>query len=302
MARIKVWLQAARLRTLPLSFSGIITGSALAFAKGAFSFPIFLLALGCTLLFQVISNFANDYGDGIKGTDNNNRLGPKRMVQAGLLTPSLLKKGIILLCILAVGAVLILLYLSFGLNQWPYFLLFLALGILSIWAAITYTVGKDAYGYKGLGDIFVFVFFGLLGVMGSAFLYTRSFSLPDVLPAVVIGCLSVCVLNLNNMRDFENDAQSGKNTLVVKYGFVWAKKYHTALVLMAFVSAVGHIIFNAQHRFYFAHLVVFIPLLFHLIKVIKTTVPKQLDPELKKVALLTFFWSLLFFMLYNNLL
>ncbi|MGB3991856.1 MAG: 1,4-dihydroxy-2-naphthoate octaprenyltransferase, partial [Flavobacteriaceae bacterium] len=169
---LKIWLQAARLRTLPLSFSGIIAGAALALSEGVFNIYIGVLSLWCTLLFQVISNFANDYGDGLKGTDNDQRIGPKRVLQSGLLAASQLKRGIVFLSVVAVFSVLLLLTVSFGISNWPYFLLFFVLGIASIWSAIRYTVGASAYGYKGLGDLFVFLFFGLLSVLGSKFLYT----------------------------------------------------------------------------------------------------------------------------------
>jgi len=299
---LKIWLQAARLRTLPLSFSGIIAGAALAIGEGAFNGYIGVLSLWCTLLFQVISNFANDYGDGLKGTDNDQRLGPKRVLQSGLLTSSQLKRGIVILSVVALFSVLLLLLVSFGMSNWPYFVLFFILGIASIWSAIRYTVGGNAYGYKGFGDLFVFLFFGLLSVLGSKFLYTFHISPSDLLPAVVLGSLSVSVLNLNNLRDHENDRFSNKNTLVVKFGYKWGKIYHLLLLILAFLASLGATYFSFDSYLNFLPLLVFIPLLFHAIKVFKTTSPSLLDPELKKVALLTFLWSICFLIGYNNLL
>jgi len=299
---LKIWLQAARLRTLPLSFSGIIAGAALAIGEGAFNGYIGVLSLWCTLLFQVISNFANDYGDGLKGTDNDQRLGPKRVLQSGLLTSSQLKRGIVILSVVALFSVLLLLLVSFGMSNWPYFVLFFILGIASIWSAIRYTVGGNAYGYKGFGDLFVFLFFGLLSVLGSKFLYTFHISPSDLLPAVVLGSLSVSVLNLNNLRDHENDRFSNKNTLVVKFGYKWGKIYHLLLLILAFLASLGATYFSFDSYLNFLPLLVFIPLLFHAIKVLKTTSPSLLDPELKKVALLTFLWSICFLIGYNNLL
>lgn len=299
---LKIWLQAARLRTLPLSFSGIIAGAALAIGEGAFNGYIGVLSLWCTLLFQVISNFANDYGDGLKGTDNDQRLGPKRVLQSGLLTSSQLKRGIVILSVVALFSVLLLLLVSFGMSNWPYFVLFFILGIASIWSAIRYTVGGNAYGYKGFGDLFVFLFFGLLSVLGSKFLYTFHISPSDLLPAVVLGSLSVSVLNLNNLRDHENDRFSNKNTLVVKFGYKWGKIYHLLLLILAFLASLGATYFSFDSYLNFLPLLVFIPLLFHAIKVFKNTSPSLLDPELKKVALLTFLWSICFLIGYNNLL
>ena len=299
---LKIWLQAARLRTLPLSFSGIIAGAALAIGEGAFNGYISVLSLWCTLLFQVISNFANDYGDGLKGTDNDQRLGPKRVLQSGLLTSSQLKRGIVILSVVALFSVLLLLLVSFGMSNWPYFVLFFILGIASIWSAIRYTVGGNAYGYNGFGDLFVFLFFGLVSVLGSKFLYTFHISPSDLLPAVVLGSLSVSVLNLNNLRDHENDRFSNKNTLVVKFGYKWGKIYHLLLLILAFLASLGATYFSFDSYLNFLPLLVFIPLLFHAIKVFKTTSPSLLDPELKKVALLTFLWSICFLIGYNNLL
>tara|TARA_B110000977_G_C11065373_1_gene487621 strand:- start:755 stop:1675 length:921 start_codon:yes stop_codon:yes gene_type:complete len=298
----KIWLQAARLRTLPLSFSGIIAGAALALSEGVFNIYIGVLSLWCTLLFQVISNFANDYGDGLKGTDNDQRIGPKRVLQSGLLTASQLKRGIVVLSVVAVFSVLLLLTVSFGISNWPYFVLFFVLGIASIWSAISYTVGTSAYGYKGLGDLFVFLFFGLLSVLGSKFLYTLQISLSDIFPALVIGSLSVSVLNLNNLRDHENDRLSDKNTLVVKFGYKWGKRYHMLLFYLAFLASLGTAYFSFESSLNLLPLLVFIPLLFHAIKVSKTTSPSLLDPELKKVALLTFLWSICFLIGSNYLL
>lgn len=299
---IKIWLQAARLRTLPLSFSGIIAGTALSMQQGHFNALIFILSLWCTLLFQVISNFANDYGDGIKGTDNEGRIGPKRVLQSGLLSPAQLKNGIVCLSLVAVVSVLALLSVAFGMENWPYFLLFFGLGILSIWAAIKYTVGSGAYGYRGLGDLFVFVFFGLLSVLGSKFLYAFSLIPTDIFAAFVVGSLSVAVLNLNNLRDHINDKKSNKNTLVVQYGYAWGKKYHMVLVSLALVSSVVASYFSSGSFTVYLPLLIFIVLPLHVVKVLSAEAPQKLDPELKKVALTTFVWSVLFLIFSNNLL
>ena len=301
MSKFKVWVAAARLRTLPLSISGILVGTAIAHSKGYQDYTILILALLTTLGFQITSNFANDYGDGVKGTDNDQRLGPVRALQSGALTKKELEYGIgisILISLLLAGA---LLYRAFGLDLWGYLLLFGLLTVLSIWAAIRYTVGNKAYGYSGLGDLFVFLFFGLLSVLGTLFLFTKHISLYDILPAITIGCLSTAVLNLNNLRDHSGDARAGKRTLVVKMGFDNAKNYHVFLILIALIAL---LIYDLQFSTWTAYLnlLVFIPLGMHLNKVLREEDPRSLDPELKILALSTFALALLFYFLNDKFL
>ncbi|MEX2350188.1 MAG: 1,4-dihydroxy-2-naphthoate polyprenyltransferase [Flavobacteriaceae bacterium] len=295
MSKTKAWLNAARLRTLPLSFSGIIAGSAMALDAGAFDLVIFVLALLTTLGFQVLSNFANDYGDGIKGTDNEERIGPKRALQSGLLTEKELKKGIAITVILTLILSIVLIYKAFGPDNLSYLILFFLLGIASIVAAIKYTVGVTAYGYRGLGDLFVFVFFGLLSVVGSFFLYTQNLSVFVFLPAITIGMLSTAVLNLNNMRDRVSDAKSGKKTLVVILGPEKSKKYHFALLICAYFAAFIFFYLSRGSYVRFLPLMAFIPILVHAKTVMFNRNPETLDPELKKIALSTFLFSVLFF-------
>ncbi len=294
----KIWIRAARLRTLPLSISGVIVGNALCVQQANFSWLLFVLMLLTAVTFQIVSNLANDYGDGVKGTDNANRIGPERVLQSGLLSRQALKKGIVGVALVSLLLALILITAAFGSNSWMYFLIFLGLAIFSIWAAISYTVGDKAYGYRGLGDVFVFVFFGLVSVLGAYFLQLKEFSLAAVAMAVVVGLLSVAVLNLNNMRDRESDAAVGKRTLAVLLGALGAKYYHYFLIVGAVVILIA---FSVQQTVSFSWLVglgVF-PLLFHLLSVIKNKDPKTLDPELKKVALATFALSLLIFISFS---
>lgn len=290
---IKPWIQAARLRTLPLSVSGIIVGSAYAYYQNHFEGLIFILALVTTLAFQILSNFANDYGDGIKGTDAH-RIGEKRMVASGIITPQDMKKAVILMSVFSLAVAVGLIYVSFGAAHFLYSVLFLLLGLASISAAIKYTVGSTAYGYSGFGDVFVFVFFGWVSVIGSNFLYTHVIDWKLFLPASSIGLLSVAVLNLNNMRDIDNDTIAGKNTLVVKMGLQWAKKYQEACIsiasilfvvfcLLVKVTAIPVILIN-------------IPLIQHIGKIKKSEKYEDFDPELKKVALSTFALSVLFWL------
>ena len=289
---IKNFIKAARLRTLPLSISGIILGGFLAMSDGLFNGVIFSLALITTIGFQVISNFANDYGDGVKGTDAI-RIGEERMVSSGKISPKQMKKAIMISVILTIIFALFLIYESFGLSNFGYSVLFFILGIVSVVAAIKYTVGNLAYGYSGFGDVFVFLFFGLLSVLGSYFLFTKEIYFLLALPAISIGLLSTAVLNLNNMRDYQNDKKSKKNTIVVKIGLKAAKRYHYSLLLLSFINAVSYVVLTFTKTVQFIFLLAYIPLVIHALFVYNNKEELRLDAELKKVALSTFLFSVL---------
>ncbi len=293
MTNTKAWLQAARLRTLPLSVSGILVGSFYAYSQGLVNWGIISMALVTTLGLQVLSNFANDYGDGIKGTDNEHRIGPQRAIQSGAISAESMKRGIIITSLLTLAAAILLIYLSFGSENFAYSLFFFLLGISAIAAAIKYTVGSSAYGYRGLGDLFVFIFFGLVSVIGCYFLFAKHIDPLIILPAISIGLLSVAVLNLNNMRDQQSDAMSGKNTLVVKMGPAKAKIYHYTIIITALLLALVLAVLSHFKPVQYIFLLAFVPFLIHLKTVAKNTVPRELDPELKKVALSTFLLSVL---------
>ncbi len=297
MSKTQAWLKAFRLRTLPLSFSCIILATAIAAIDYKVDYLIFGLILLTTLLLQILSNLANDYGDAFKGTDNENRVGPERAVQSGVITLTEMKTGIILFAILSLISGLTLLYYAFNGNFNYTFILFIILGLGSIIAAIKYTVGKKAYGYSGLGDLFVFLFFGLVAVLGTYFLLTGEFNLLAILPGVTMGCFSTAVLNLNNMRDINNDKAVGKNTLVVKMGSENAKKYHYSLFFWGYSSYSLFCFLKVDLTIDYLYLV---PLLIvgilhfiHLLKVKNINTPKDFDPELKKIALSSFFFSCL---------
>ena len=288
---MKNWIHAARLRTLPLSISGIIVGSAYAYYQGFTDWRIVVLALLTTLGLQILSNYANDYGDGIKGTDVN-RIGEKRLVAAGVVSASQMKKAVIITASITFILAVALIYFAFGKENFALSLIFILLGIGSIGSAIKYTVGSNAYGYSGFGDLFVFIFFGLVSVIGSNFLFTHFIDWTLFFPAIAIGLLSVAVLNLNNMRDIENDRIAGKNTLVVKMGLEKAKKYHYTLIsiaLVLFVFFSGMIAIKM-----YIYLPIILVLAMHLKTVKKSKKYEDFDPELKKVALSTFALSLLF--------
>ncbi|WP_144894829.1 1,4-dihydroxy-2-naphthoate octaprenyltransferase [Lutibacter sp. Hel_I_33_5] len=290
---INNYIKAARLRTLPLSVSGIIVGSFLSVPHNLFNWVICVLAILTTIGFQVLSNFANDYGDGIKGTDDN-REGEERMVASGAISPKQMKFAMMVTTIITLVIALLLIYVAFGKENFEYSVLFFLLGIASIAAAIKYTVGKSAYGYSGLGDFFVFIFFGLLSVVGSCFLFTKDINLQIFLPAISIGLLSAAVLNLNNMRDQIEDKRNNKNTLVVKLGSQKAKIYHYCLIIGALISAITYVQLNYQSPFQYLFLIAFIPLFLNIKIVAKNIIFSELDGELKKVALSTFLFAILF--------
>jgi len=294
MIKFQSWISAARLRTLPLSVSGIIVGTSIAVKEGVFNISIFSLALATTLGLQILSNFANDYGDGIKGTDNEDRVGPQRAIQSGLITHKEMLFGIILTAVITLFLAVLLIYAAFGKENLVHTLLFLLLGIGAIAAAIKYTVGKSAYGYRGLGDLFVFIFFGLVAVYGSYFLYAHQWDWVILLPAISIGLLSIGVLNLNNMRDQIPDKKAGKNTLVVKLGAKKAKNYHYALILGAILCLVLFSVLTLDSFTDFLYLPFLILLILHLKRVVENENPILLDPELKILALSTFAVSVFF--------
>lgn len=299
---MKHWVEAARLRTLPLSVSGIIVGSMFALAyptsniltpTEVFNWQLFGFAILTTLGLQVLSNFANDYGDGIKGTDNEDRIGPKRAIQSGVISPQAMKRAIIITSVLTFISALLLIYFAFGEAYIWYSILFIVLGLLAIASAIRYTVGDTAYGYRGFGDFFVFVFFGLVSTLGVNFLYSKEVDYKLLLPAIAVGFLSVGVLNLNNMRDEVSDRKAGKNTIVVKIGGEKAKIYHYFLIISAMALVLIFAILKDFNFDQYIFLIAYFPLIKHLITVSKNTEPRALDPELKKLALSTFLLSIL---------
>jgi 1,4-dihydroxy-2-naphthoate octaprenyltransferase len=291
---IKTYIQAARLRTLPLSISGIIVGSFLAYARGFSNWKIVTLALLTTVGFQIISNFANDYGDGVKGTDNKDRIGPQRALQSGDITRRQLKKTIIITAIITLLIALALIFVSFGTDKPIYTVLFFVLGIASIVAAIKYTIGNNAYGYSGFGDLFVLLFFGFLSVVGTYFLFAKQLDWTIFLPAFSVGLLSVGVLHLNNMRDRESDIKAHKNTMAVKLGIVKSKKYYYYLIGFSFLFSLFFVNYHYQSPFQFLFIIAYFPIIKQLIRVLKNKNPISLDPELKILALSTFLFAILF--------
>lgn len=293
MRKIKPWLSAMRLRTLPLSVSGIILGSCFAAYNGRFDVLVLIFAILTTISLQVLSNLANDYGDGVKGTDNEERLGPQRAIQSGEITPTEMLDAIKFNIIVVIMLSLSLIWFAFGVNNFLFILLFVVLGGLSVYAALNYTMGDSPYGYRALGDVFVFIFFGLLSTIGSYVLYTETVDHVVILPAIALGLLSVGVLNLNNMRDIKSDTNAGKITLAVKLGLYRAKNYHFFLIIGAmFISIIFSILYYVE-PYNFLYFIAFIPLIIHIKKIKNAKEPNDFDSQLKVLALSTFLYALL---------
>ena len=286
------WINAFRLRTLPLAFSCIIMGSGLAFGDGQFNLTVFVLALITTLFLQILSNLANDYGDFVKGTDNKNRVGPERTLQAGLITKDEMVTAMWIIALLcSVFGVWLIYEGTKGLDLHRAGL-FAILGLAAMGAAVKYTMGKNPYGYAGLGDVFVFLFFGWLGVIGSYFLHTHSIDIKIVLPASAIGFFTTAVLNINNMRDHEADAKSGKNTLVVRIGISWAKRYHFMLNFIGVLFIVLYTVpaINAIWFFLFGFVLFIKPAR----EILRSKDYTSFDPYLKKQAIAIFLFTIIF--------
>jgi len=231
LSRTQAWLESLRPKTLPLAFAAIVVGTALAWWQGHFNPLVALLALITAGLLQILSNLANDYGDAVKGSDKPDRIGPLRGMQKGVITKEQMKRALIITVALICLSGIALLVASYQTMQ--DFIGFLVLGGVSIIAAITYTVGTRPYGYIGLGDISVLMFFGWLSVMGSWYLQAHTLEIVTFLPATACGLLATAVLNINNLRDINSDSENGKNTLAVRLGPVNARRYHTVLLLGA---------------------------------------------------------------------
>ena len=297
------WIKAARLRTLPLSISGIIVGSFIArwrlVSEGKeWNWKIFALAFLVTLLYQILSNFANDYGDGVKGTDAlRANEAESRAVASGRITAVQMRNAVILFSVLSLAATVWLLYIAFFPGYITEFWIFIALGIASILAALGYTMGKKPYGYMGLGDLMVFIFFGLLSVCGSYFLFTKSFDWDILLPASAVGLMSAAVLNLNNMRDMDSDRVSGKKTLALYLGFKKAKIYEMILLQLPLFLILIFLGLNGffQNGNYYAFMVMI--MIFPMMKLRRNILtidnPKELDPFLKQVGITTLMMAVL---------
>jgi len=292
MPRLNDWLSAFRLRTLPLALSGIILGSLLAYSDGLFNAGTLVLALLTATLLQILSNLANDFGDSEHGADNSDRVGPKRAVQTGQISKSQMRTAVIFFSVIAFICGVGLLFQSFWPENKKLVLIFLGIGLAAIAAAIKYTMGKNPYGYKAMGDIFVFIFFGLVAVMGTYFLHSKVINWSILLQSATIGFFFAAVLNLNNMRDVINDKAVGKITIPVLTGIKFSHRYHQLIITLAVLCSILYLYLNSKPLTGYIFLIT-VPILFLHLQKVKKVEPKALNPELKKIALITLVFSLL---------
>ena len=294
LGKVKAWVSAFRLRTLPLALASIGMGSFLAAANHQFRGSVVAWSALTTLFLQILSNLANDYGDSIHGADSTNRQGPQRAVQAGLITSTQMKTGMVVFAGLSLLSGLLLLWTAFGQDGIYLFLFFLLLGLAAIWAAINYTAGSKPYGYAGLGDISVFIFFGLVGVTGTYFLQTQRVNWPILLPAAALGFFSTGVLNINNIRDIYSDKLAGKNSVPVRLGPRKARIYHVILLSMGVICAILFAITQQATIKQYLFLIT-LPLFFYNARQVwQRQLPQEIDPYLKQMALSTLLFVLLF--------
>ena len=269
-------------------------GSFLALADGAFRWPVFLLSVSTITLLQILSNLANDYGDAISGKDTNQRVGPTRVTATGMVSKTEIKQMIILVAGLSIISGTFLIFCGLKNAQWKTVLLFFVLGFAAVAAAIKYTIGKNPYGYKGFGDIFVFIFFGLIGVIGTYYLHANWFEISLIFPAATIGFLSTSVLNINNLRDINTDAKTGKRTLAVKHGLHFARMYHLVLIFAAMLFAVFYTITEFYSAWQWLFLLTVPLFVRNIIRIFKSEDPEILNCELRNLSLATFLFSLIF--------
>ncbi|MCO5247961.1 MAG: 1,4-dihydroxy-2-naphthoate polyprenyltransferase [Chitinophagales bacterium] len=291
MVSFSDWMVSFRLRTLPLSLSSVILGSFLAAYHQSFNWGVCLLAVMTTLFLQILSNLANDYGDTVSGVDNAERIGPQRSLQSGAISLHQMKNAIIIFVILSLIAGTSLIAIAIQGLQFSSVMMFV-IGIAAIIAAMKYTMGSHPYGYAGMGDIFVFTFFGLAGVMGTFFLHTHHLSIMEFLPAISIGCFSTGVLNLNNLRDYENDKAYGKKTMVVRLGFQNAKVYHLAILSLGIFTTVLYVLLSDATLLKWLFILPTLGVILNIKTVLQAQTPSSLDPELKKLSISTLLFAL----------
>ena len=292
--KLKMWWETARPKTLPLALASIFTGSALGYWANpqGFNGLVMALCLLTTILLQVLSNFANDYGDHKKGSDTEERIGPLRGIQKGAISAKELKWGLILMVVASFlsGSFLI----GIAYENLSDLFAFAGLGILAIVAAITYTVGVKPYGYMGLGDISVLVFFGLLGVGGTYYLQTHSIDSHIILPAIGSGLLASAVLNINNLRDIEQDAKAGKNTLAVRLGAYKGRVYHCILLSVAALCYLAFALATAISWTNYLFVLAMPLLAKHAIFVYRSQQPSELRPMLAQMSMISLLINILF--------
>ena len=294
MNTLKIWLEASRPRTLLLAFASIFVGLSLSTFNGTFRPLIAILTLLTAILLQILSNLANDYGDFKHGADHNERQGPKRSVQKGTITASAMLRAMVIIAVLTVVSGISLVLLALGAKSLLWSLLFITIGGLAIWAAIGYTASNNPYGYVGLGDPMVLIFFGYVAVLGTYFLQQQSLNGSLFLPATSVGLLAVGVLNINNIRDITSDLAAGKHSIAARLGARNARLYHWILLILSILCTVLFVLQNWQSPLQLIFLLAIPLLIFNGINVWRRQEPKAIDPLLKQMSISTLVFSILF--------
>ena len=247
MEKIRYYVAAMRLRTLPLSLAGVSLGLLLAAADYRVSWPVALFTVITTVCLQILSNVSNELGDFLNSTDTPDRQGPVYSLSEGCLQKGDFKAMRAVYVIICIASGLAMIWFSFGTFFAIEPLLLMVLGAAAIIAAMRYTLGRNPYGYRGMGDLYVFIFFGLVAVLGSYFIATHTMFWRMLLPAASIGAFSVAVLNVNNIRDMSTDA--GKRvTVPLKIGGRWARVYQTLLVAAGWISMLAYSFLHTSFR------------------------------------------------------
>lgn len=287
----KACIKSMRLRTLPLSLAGIVTGLAISLTCGKLSASVVISLILTTVLLQILSNLSNELGDTLKGTDTAERQGIRYSLQDGGMSIVEMKRLIAVTALLCCISGLAMIYFSFGTFLAAEPLLLILLGAAAIWAAMHYTLGKNPYGYRAKGDIFVFIFFGLVSVMGSAYVCTHELSPLWLLPGAAIGCWSVGVLNVNNIRDMKTDAAT-RITVAMKLGVKKARIYQTLLICTGWVLLVIFSVMTFRPALLWSYILILPFFAIHL-KGVWTRTDRALDPMLPMLVISTFATSLL---------
>lgn len=289
---LKASIKSMRLRTLPLSLAGVILGVTLAADKTDVSPWTAALIFLTTVCLQILSNLSNELGDTLSGTDSADRQGPKYALGSGDMTVGDIKKLIGIFIVLCIVSGLAMIQVSFGSLFKTESICLEVLGAAAIVGAMKYTLGKNPYGYRGLGDMSVFIFFGLVSVLGGYYVAARELpSLIMLLPASAIGCFSVGVLNVNNIRDMKTDAVN-RVTVAIKLGMKGARIYQTILVTLGWALI---LVFCAVYDFAPGHyiFIITLPLYIKHLQGVWTRSERALDPMLPMLVISTFFLSIL---------
>lgn len=291
--QIGIWLQAARPRTLALALAGVGMGIFLAGSSGAFNLAIAVLTLLTASLLQILSNLANDYGDTVHGADHGQRKGPSRAVQSGRVSAQEMRRAILVVAGLCALSGILLLWLALGVDGLVILAAFLLLGALAIWAAISYTAGRLPYGYAGLGDMAVLIFFGWVGVLGSYYLQALDLRVALLLPATSCGLFAVAVLNVNNIRDIDSDRMAGKKSIPVRVGLRRARLYHWLLLIGGFLTAVTYVVIDYRSPWQLLFLVS-APLFVQNARAVSRLAATELNPYLGQLSLATLLFVICF--------